>query len=144
MRTGPKPTPQALVRPSVDVPDTLITPPEPPSWCEPADAQAWWELSQCLIGRGQLTRGDLPVLEAFVLAKKMVNDARQDQRWRDCDKFQGTLARLSRELGLSPVSREAMRPTPAAVQQIDDLERFKAGDYLEDVIERRHRLADCD
>jgi phage terminase small subunit len=117
MRSGPKATPKAL---------QLFTPTEPPAWCGPEVAERWWNLSRVLIDRGALTRGDLPVLESFLLATVMVEGARKDERWRDCDKFMSTQARLGRELGLTISARETMRPVLPDPER-DDLADFKSG-----------------
>jgi phage terminase small subunit len=112
MRSGPKATPKALQTGSPALPDRLFTPTEPPAWCGPEVAERWWNLSRVLIDRGALTRGDLPV--------------RKDERWRDCDKFMSTQARLGRELGLTISARETMRPVLPDPER-DDLADFKSG-----------------
>lgn len=129
MRSGPKPMPAVTKGRPVMPPDLLRGVPDPPDWCKEPDAALWWRTCQTLIDRQQLTTGDLKAVESFVLAWSMVDAARSEGRHRDTDKFLLSACKLGRELGLSPNSRDRTPITQTELEPLDDLERFKAGDF---------------
>ena len=127
MKTGPKPTPNALRTPVLLLPDLIETPPNPPASLDQDAAVQWWETAQVLIDRRTLTKGDLPTLENYVRLSGMISKATISADWRLVDKLIGSQTRLARELGCTPSSRVSIQATPAS-EGFDDLERFKRDD----------------
>ena len=126
MRTGPKPSPQALQTPQALPPDLLIEPPEPPATFDEQAAVQWYSITQILIDRGTLTRGDLATLENFVRVGIGVQAAIGDGNWRLADKLIGSQTRLARELGLTPSSRLSFPAVGTPESSGDELETFKS------------------
>ena len=124
MKTGPKPTPDAMRTPALLVPDLLETVPDPPVDMDEAAAVQWWSTAQLLIDRRTLTKGDLPTLENYIKLGVMIRKATTAADWRLVDKLIGSQTRLARELGCTPSSRVCIPATPAS-EGFDDLERFK-------------------
>ena len=142
MKTGPKPTPHAMMTPAPLVPDLLETVPDPPATLDKDAAVLWWSTAQLLIDRRTLTKGDLVTLENYVRLSGMIRKATISADWRLVDKLIGSQTRLARELGCTPSSRVSIQATPAS-EDLDDLERFKRDDTdLEPC--RGERLRDTD
>ena len=109
------------------VPDRLVSPTDPPAQFDTEAARLWWEVSQILIDRRQLTRGDLVILENYVTLSVLLREAKLRGDWRAADKMIGSQTRLARELALTPSSRASL-PAAPIIEDLDDLARFKRDD----------------
>ena len=134
--------PKAVETPSPVVPDMVTTAPAPPAVLDEEAAKQWHETARILVDRRKLTKGDLPTLANYIRLGLMIHESTISADWRLVGKLIGAQTRLARELGLTPSSRESMRPAPPADEPTDDLEAFKRGEF--DELGECRRLRDCD